>query len=65
MACIEMQEKSLNPIAPGRFASSDVHHNKSAPNRGELRRYPAFAAGQAASSVRSPATKASGWSIIT
>jgi hypothetical protein len=28
-------------------------------------RYPAFAAGHAASSVRSAATKASGWSIIT
>ena len=46
-------------------ARSDSRHNRSAPSRAELRRYPAFAAGQAASSVRSPATKASGWSIIT
>ena len=64
MACIEMQEKSPIPIAPaaGREVMVVTIGTLS---RGELRRYPAFAAGQAASSARRPATKASGWSIIT
>ena len=65
MACIELQEKSPNPIAPPALREVTVVTKGALRAAARAARYPAFAAGQAASSARSAATKASGWSIIT